>query len=104
MMINMEAFKGRADLGAQDAVFVGFRGGAEARVEIRRGVLGGEHTRISRGSNRFIALRKLSQGIGLARRNAATWDRACTPASVRPEPSTWTGAPSISARTASKVP
>ena len=40
-----------------------------------------------------MALRRLSTGIGFTSVNAATCASACTPASVRPDPATLTGAP-----------
>jgi len=60
--------------------------------------------RIESGSNRFIALRRFSTGMGFSSETAATCPSACTPASVRPEPSTCTGRPSISSRTRSSSP
>jgi len=45
------------------------------------------------GSRRFMARWRFSSGMGLSREKAAAWARACTPASVRPEPRREWGGP-----------
>ena len=50
--------------------------------------------RIAGGSLAFIARTRFLGGIGLVRLKCATNPFACTPASVRDEPNTRTGAPS----------
>jgi hypothetical protein len=54
------------------------------------------------GSIAFSARRRSEVPIGCSRRQLATWPRACTPASVRPAPTTRTSQPSTRLRASSR--
>ena len=47
-MVHVQPVKGRADFGAQDAVFVGLGARVEARMKIRRGVFHRQYSDIAR--------------------------------------------------------
>ena len=47
-MVDVEALEGRADLGAEDAVFVRLGAGVEAGVKIGRGLFDGRYANIAR--------------------------------------------------------
>ncbi len=91
----------------EDAVLVGFAQSAVAGVEgmpRAAGACSADSTRMEGGEERLSARSRLAGGMGAARRKLATWPRAWTPASVRPEPCGRTSSPVIRLRAAASVP